>query len=431
MSQHFGNRLLQMLPRIVGKFGTPFHIYDEQGIRETLRGLKTAFTNQNLGFQEYYAVKALPVPAIMDIIHTEGCGFDCSSIRELRLARAAGATPEDIMFTSNNTSQEEFDEALSNGGCILNLDDEIFVSKLGNRMPELICFRLNPGSRKTGTEVNSIIGNPLESKYGVPIERIVTAYSLAQKAGARRFGLHTMVCSNDRDYLHMLATVKLLFEVAGDLFMRLGIRLEFINMGGGVGIPYRPDENEFDMQSLAQECRVLANTFRHAFGYVPKLFMESGRYVTGPHGVLVNRVINVYQKYLKFAGVQAAMPALMRVGMYATGYHHCTVVDSQGLLAGGPREPITIAGPICENCDVLARQMELPRIVEGDHIITHDTGAHGTAMTFNYNGRTRVQELLADSMNNVRRVCREETVEDLAVRYQGLEGEEHVLHIDA
>ena len=333
------------------------------------------------------------------------------------------------MFTSNNTSDDEFGEALANGGCILNLDDEVYINRFGDLMPELICFRLNPGNRKTGDEVNAIIGNPVESKYGVPIERIVAAYAAARDAGAKRFGLHTMVCSNDRDYLHMLATVKLLFEVAGDLLKELGIRLEFINMGGGVGIPYRPGESEFDVRSLARECRVLANTFQHDFGYLPKLYMESGRYVTGPHGVLVNRVINRYKKYLDFVGVEAAMPALARVGIYKTAYHHCTVLNSDFTLASGELQKMNVVGSICENCDALAREIMLPPVVVGDFILTHDTGAHGTAMTGNYNGRTRVQELLVDSFNNVRRICRAETVEDLERRHQGLDGEEHLLHV--
>jgi diaminopimelate decarboxylase len=433
MSKDFEKRLLAILPQVINKYGTPFHIYDEQGICEGLRRLNGAFASRKLPFKEFYAVKALPKPAIMEIIKNEGCGFDCSSIPELRLARNAGAKPGDIMFTSNNTSTEEFSEALALGGCILNLDGIEYVEKVKSfgPFPKLVCFRLNPGDRKTDDEVNSIIGKPKESKYGVPIEDIVTAYRLAKEAGAESFGLHTMVCSNDRNYKHMVATFKLLLEVAAQLENELGIVLEFANVGGGVGVAYRPEEDEFDIEAFAEGCSVLGNEFEAKHGYVPRIFMESGRWVTGPHGVLVNRVINTYNKYQRFVGVEAAMPALMRPGMYGA-YHHHTLLDSNGLpIAEGsrPMVRVTVAGSICENCDVLARDIWLPEPRVGDLIVTHTTGAHGTAMCFNYNGRTRIQELLNYMSRNVRRICRAETFDDLEVRHRGLEGAEHVLHV--
>jgi diaminopimelate decarboxylase len=433
MSKDFEKRLLAILPQVIEKFGTPFHIYDEQGICEGLRRLNGAFASHELPFKEFYAVKALPKPAIMEIIKREGCGFDCSSIPELRLARNAGARPGDIMFTSNNTSLKEFREALDHGGCILNLDGIEYIEKVKSlgAFPELICFRLNPGDRKTDNEVNSIIGKPKESKYGVPIENIVTAYRLAKEAGAKSFGLHTMVCSNDRDYKHMVATFKLLLEVAEQLEKELGIVLEFVNVGGGVGIPYRPDDTEFDIEAFAKDCSALADEFESKHDYVPRIFMESGRWVTGQHGVLVNRVINTYDKYKKFVGVEVAMPALMRPGMYEV-YHHCTLLNSDGspIIEGSrPLVQVTVAGSICENCDVLARDIWLPEPHEGDLIVTHTTGAHGTAMCFNYNGRTRIQELLNYIMGYVRRICRAETDDDLEVRHRDLEGEEHVIKV--
>ncbi len=429
MSQSFRERLFPALPAIIRKFGSPFHIYDELGIRQTIRRLKAAFTSRSITFQEFYAVKALPKPAIMDIIMDGGCGFDCSSIPELRLARNAGAKPEDIMFTSNNTSQEEFMEARLNGGCILNLDGIEFIRQVPKPFPELICFRLNPGNQKTGDEVNSIIGDPLDSKYGVPIENILEAFGIAQRAGATRFGLHTMVCSNDRDYKHMVATVKLLLEVATHLFEILSIKLEFINMGGGIGIPYHPDDQEFDIDSLASACQKLLADFAAKHGYAPKLFMESGRAITGPHGVLVNKVINVYSKYKDIIGVQVAMPALMRVGMYSSAYHHCELLYPDGTIRSGEERIQTVAGPICENCDVLAKGIMLPPARRGDIIITHDAGAHGSAMGFNYNGRCRPQELILNMNGTVRRICRAETYDDLDVRHHGLKGEEHMLKL--
>lgn len=427
VSQSFQERLIPNLMPIVDKFGTPFHIYDERGIRETLRDMKEAFSCKGIDFKEFYAVKALPKPAIMKIVKSEDCGFDCSSIPELRLARDAGAEPEDIMFTSNNTSQEEFREAQAYNGCILNLDDATFINKVPAPFPELICFRLNPGKEKTGDHVNAIIGNPIDSKYGVPIEKIDKAYRKAKARGAKRFGLHTMVCSNDRDYTHMAGTLAILLRTANSLYERHRISVEFVNVGGGVGIPYRPTDQPFDMQAFANEARSQLADFREHNRFTPRLFMESGRYVTGPHGVLVNRVINVYEKYKNFVGVEVAMPALMRVGMYSSAYHHCTVLDKYGIPKDGPTKIVTIAGSICENCDVLARDILLPVVEEGDFILTHCTGAHGSAMGFNYNGRTRPQELLYENGRVVSRICRAETYEDLDQRHQKLSAPEHLL----
>ncbi len=425
-SQSFLKRLIPNLMPIVDKFGTPFHIYDESGIRETLQGMKKSFSSRDINFKEFYAVKALPKPAIMKIVKSEGCGFDCSSIPELRLARDAGAEPEDIMFTSNNTSQEEFREAQAHNGCILNLDDATFINKVPAPFPELICFRLNPGKEKTGEHVNEIIGNPVDSKYGVPIEKIDIAYGKAKSRGAKRFGLHTMVCSNDRDYNHLAGTLAILLRTASGLYIRRGIVVEFLNVGGGIGIPYRPNDQPFDMEAFANVARSQLADFRELNGFTPRLFMESGRYVTGPHGVLVNRVINVYEKYKNFVGVEVAMPALMRVGMYSSAYHHCTVLDKYGVPKDGPTKIVTIAGSICENCDVLARDILLPVVEEGDFILTHCTGAHGSAMGFNYNGRTRPQELLYESGYFVSRICRAETYDDLERRHCGLSSSEHL-----
>ncbi|MDP3962328.1 MAG: diaminopimelate decarboxylase [bacterium] len=411
MSESFQDRLFPNLPRIVEHFGTPFHIYDEKGIRKTLQSLIGAFCSRRIDFKEFYAVKALPKLDIMHIIKSEDCGFDCSSIPELRLAYDVQATPDDIMFTSNNTSQEEFKEAMT-VRCILNLDDEIFIDKIPGNFPELVSFRLNPGNRKTGDEVNSIIGNPVDSKYGVPIENIVRAYGRAKGKGATSFGLHTMVCSNDLDYTHLVSTLSLLLEVSALIYRELGIRIQFVNVGGGVGIPYRLEDKSFNMEGFAEAAKILLLRFEAFHRFVPKLYMESGRYVTGPHGVLVNRVINVYEKYKSFVGVEVAMPALMRVGMYSSAYHHCTVLDKNFIPKDGPTRIVTIAGSICENCDVLARDILLPVVEEGDYIITHDTGAHGSAMGFNYNGRTRPQELLLND-HSVLRIGVAETYEDL------------------
>ncbi len=443
MSEQFRKRLYPLLPQIIEKFGTPFHIYDEQGIRDSLQRLKLAFSSQNLQFKEYFAVKALCKPAIMNIIKSEDCGFDCSSIPELRLARNAGGLPDDIMFTSNNTSNDEFAEALASGGSIINLDGIEFVEKIlrvNGKLPKTLSFRLNPGLRKTGDEVNTIIGNPVDSKYGVPIEEIVAAFALAKQVNDQtgnivEWGLHTMVCSNDLNYKHHVSTYKLLLDIAQNLYDNLGIKLSFVNIGGGIGTPYRLEEQEFNIEQLAIECAVLSRQFEEKNGWTPKIYMESGRWVTGPHGVLINRVINIYKKYKNFVGVEAAMPALMRPGMYGA-YHHCTLLDSLGRPIQEGERPwvkVTVAGSICENCDVLARDIWLPEPRVGDLIQTDNTGAHGSVMCFNYNGRPRIQELLLkypmQASPSVSRICRAETFEDLERRHQDLNGPEHLLKL--
>jgi len=427
ISASFGDRLTRTLPQIIEKFKLPFLIYDKEGIQQTIRNMKRDFMNEGVKFQEFYAVKALPKPKILDIIRAEGCGFDCSSIPELRWARAAGARPENIIFTSNNTAPEEFEEALGHGGCILNLDDEIFIDKVPGTFPELICFRVHPGSRHPAKEQKDKVD--VSSKYGVPIERVVDAYRRAKAKGAKRFGIHGMFFSNDLDYRDLVASVKLLLELCGQLWDELGIAVEFLDFGGGIGIPYRPTDHEFDMKTFAFVCARLLEEFQRKYGFVPELFAESGRYVTGPHGVLINRVQNIYHKYSDFIGVQVAMPALMRVAIYSTAYHQCTVLDSRGVPRQGPGGKFTVAGSICEGCDVLARDMELVRAFEGDLVRTDDCGAHAIAMAFNYNGRYRPQELLSSLQGDVRRICRAETFNDLDRRHCGLDSSENVLSI--
>lgn len=280
LSHDCRRRLFPKLPQIAAAFGTPFHIYDETGIRQTGDELKQAFSGMP-GFREYFAVKALPNPRILDIMKSMGFGFDCSSIAELDLARAAGARGEDIMFTSNNTSCAEFDVAAACGGCILNLDDISLVGKVP-AMPELICFRYNPGPLRTG---NSIIGNPVEAKYGVADHQLQDAFRAAMARGARRFGLHTMLVSNERNHRYMVETVRMLLQVIEQVQQALSIRFEFINMGGGLGIPYRPEETSIDVAALAGEVAALLQAFEERHGHVPRLYMENGRYMTGPHGV--------------------------------------------------------------------------------------------------------------------------------------------------
>ncbi len=403
MSQDFKERLFPALPAITGHFSTPFHIYDEAGIRNTGRQLKQAFSGVR-SFREYYAVKALPNPEILAIMRDMGFGFDCSSIAELRLSRRIGAKGEDIMFTSNNTSQADFEEAFKEGGSVLNLDDISLLEKLP-ATPELICFRYNPGPRRTG---NAIIGNPVEAKYGVSHDQIIEAYRQAMKMGVKRFGIHTMLASNERNYTYMVQTADMLLDLIRDINRELGITFEFINIGGGLGIPYEPGQPTLDIAAMAGEITALFKSFAEKEGYEPALYMESGRFMTGPHGVLVTRAINRKEIYRTYVGVDASMSSLMRPGMYGA-YHHIDVVGKE---AGVGTETVDVVGSLCENNDKFAVQRELPRVSDGDLLVIHDTGAHGIAMGFNYNGNLRPKELLLTESGSAKLIRRAETVED-------------------
>ncbi len=403
MSQSFKNRLFPVLKKVTSHFQTPFHIYDESDIRETGRRLQVAF-NEIDTFKEYFAVKALPNPMILKIMQSMGFGFDCSSITELQLCRKIGGRGEDIMFTSNNTSREVFLEAEKDGGCILNLDDINLIDKVPT-LPELISFRYNPGARRTG---NDIIGNPLEAKYGVSHEQIIKAYRRAKERGATRFGIHTMVASNELNHKYMVQTAQMLLELIAEISAELNIEFEFINIGGGLGIPYQPDTPGLDLESMGREITALFHDFKKLHGYTPALFMESGRFMTGPHGVLVVTAINRKEIYRTYVGVDASMSALMRPGLYGA-YHHIDVLDKE---QSDEQETVDIVGSLCENNDKFAIQRDLPPLNDGDILIIHDTGAHGHSMGFNYNGNLRPKELLLTADNRVEMIRREERSED-------------------
>lgn len=403
MSPGFHSRLAPILKEVATSFGTPFHIYDEAGIRETAALLKSAFADVP-GFREFFAVKALPTPRILDIMKDVGYGFDCSSVAELILSRQAGGRGEDIMFTSNNTTPEEFEAAAADGGCILNLDDITLIDKVPH-LPELVCFRYNPGAKRTG---NVIIGAPEKAKYGVADSQIVEAFKKVKERGAKRFGLHCMLASNERNADYVIETVAMLLELVERIARTLSIRFEFINMGGGLGIPYRPDETPFDVRKLGQETARQIKAFAARNGWQPRVFMESGRYVAGPHGVLVTTAINRKDTYRTYIGVDACMSSLMRPGMYGA-YHHIEVF---GKPASAGDQPVDVVGSLCENNDKFAEQRPLPPIADGDLILIEDSGAHGHAMGFNYNGRLRPKELLLRADGQVELIRREQTLDD-------------------
>jgi len=311
ISESFRNSLYPQIPKIASHYGTPFHIYDETGIHQTCRQLKEAFSGIN-DFREYFAVKALPNPRILQIMRDEGFGFDCSSVTELLLSRKMGGRGDDIMFTSNNTSLREFQIAEKDGGCLLNLDDITLLEK-APRLPETICFRYNPGDLRSG---NDIIGNPMEAKYGVSRDQIVDAYRLAKERGAKRFGIHTMLASNELNYSYMVQTTEMLLDLIEVISDELSIQFDFINIGGGLGIPYLPEDEPFDLAAMASGITYQFKKFHKKHRYMPALYMESGRYMTGPHGVLVVKAINRKSIYRNYIGVDACMTALMRPAMY-------------------------------------------------------------------------------------------------------------------
>jgi len=400
------------LEAIAARFPTPFHIYDENGIRENARRLKKAFSIFP-GFREFFAVKACPNPFILKILADEGFGGDCSSYPELLLADKAGMRGEMLMFTSNETPASEY-VAAKKLGAIINLDDishieyfENAVAAAGNPgLPELLCFRYNPGPLKEG---NAIIGKPEEAKYGLTREQLFDAYAQAKAKGVKRFGLHTMVASNELNPDYFIDTAVILFELIADLSAKLGIRFEFVNLGGGFGIPYRPEQTALDFDYIAGGIRKAYDRIVVPAGLDPlSIYMETGRTITGPYGWLVARAIHRKSIYREYVGVDASMADLMRPGMYGA-YHHLSVAGKESAPAN---KVYDVVGSLCENCDKFAVQRSLPEIAMGDLVIVHDTGAHGRAMCFNYNGKLRSGELLLRGDGSVAEIRRKETVED-------------------
>ena len=392
--------------RIVEQYPTPFHIYDEAAIRANARRLKSAFKDVH-GFKEFFAVKALPNPFIMKLLKEEGFGTDCSSLPELLLSEKVGITGEEVMFTSNDTPAEEFVKAREMGA-IINLDDISHIPFLEKTagLPELISFRYNPGPLKKG---NAIIGHPEEAKYGFTREQLFEGYRMVREKGVKRFGLHTMVASNELDFRYFIDTVVLLFDLVVEINRALGIRFEFINIGGGIGIPYRPEQEAVSYEKLAEGIQEAYRERIVANGLDPiRLFMECGRVITGPYGYLVSRVRHLKHTYKDYVGLDACMANLMRPAMYGA-YHHITVLGKEGRPLDHRYD---VTGSLCENNDKFAIDRMLPEIEPGDLLVIHDTGAHGHAMGFQYNGKLRSAELLLRENGEVVQIRRAETPED-------------------
>jgi diaminopimelate decarboxylase len=400
VSEEFRERLESSLPAIAEHFGTPFHIYDEHGILASAERLTGAF--ERVPFHEYYAVKALPNLTILSLLRAHGLGMECSSIAELDLAEDCGARGEEVFFTSNNTTRDEFAAALALEA-IVNVDDISLIAKLPSA-PEVCSFRFNPGPERVG---DRLIGAPTEAKFGLRRDQLGPAYAQARELGCSRFGLHAMIASNVLTVQPLLATIAMLLEIEEQLHRTLGIELEFINAGGGLGIPYRPEDHGLDVHALGIGASQLLEEHAEHTGRRPKLLLEAGRFVTGPHGVLVTRVINRMSKWRQYAGVDAGIAALMRPAFYPDAYHHLTLNGDDGER---PLETVDVVGSLCENNDKFAIQRELPRLYEGDLLLIHDTGAHSLAMGFNYNGRLRPQELLLRSDGSVELIRRHEEV---------------------
>jgi diaminopimelate decarboxylase len=387
-------------------YPTPFHLYDERSIRANAQRLQAAFAWAP-AFTEYFAVKATPNPYILTILGAEGCGVDCSSLAELVLAERSGFAGEGIMFTSNDTPAEDFRRARASGA-IINLDDLSHLPYLEQQagLPELLCFRYNPGALRTG---NAIIGAPQEAKYGLTRDQLFAAYRQAHDKGVRRFGLHTMVASNELNAQYFIDTAAMLFDLVVDLARELDIRVEFVNLGGGIGIPYRPDQPAVDLAAVGAGIRAAYERRIAAHGCHPlKIAMECGRLITGPAGVLVTRVRHVKQTYKAFAGLDASMADLMRPGMYGA-YHHITVLGKEDQPADRVYD---VTGSLCENNDKFAVDRPLPALDPGDVLVIHDTGAHGHAMGFNYNGKLRSAEILLRANGEALRIRRAETLDD-------------------
>ena len=399
---------LEKLKEIDKTYPTPYHLYDEKGIRENAKRLKEAFA-WNKGFKEYFAVKATPNPFILNILKECGCGVDCSSMTELMMSDKLGFHGDDIMFSSNDTPAEEFEFAKKLDAQI-NLDDFThieFMEKQAGGLPEKICCRFNSGGKfKIST---AIMDNPGEAKYGFTKEQLIEGYRILKEKGVKKFGLHSFLASNTVSNEYYPTLAKILFETAVEVKEKTGVKISFINLSGGVGIPYRPDQEPNDIYAIGEGVRKAFEEILVPAGMGDvAIYTELGRYMLGPYGCLVTKAIHEKHIHKEYIGLDACAVNLMRPAMYGA-YHHITVM-------GKENEPCDhkydITGSLCENNDKFAVDRMLPKIDMGDFIVIHDTGAHGFAMGYNYNGKLKSAELLLKENGDVQMIRRAETPKD-------------------
>jgi len=395
------------LREVIKQFPTPFHIYDEAAIRQNVRNLISAFSWAP-AFKEYFAVKATPNPTLLKVLKEEGVGADCSSLAELILAERSGIVGEEIMFSSNDTPAEDFIKARQLGA-IINLDDISHIEFLEKQagIPDVISFRYNPGPLMASG--NTIIGFPEDAKYGLTRQQIHSAYRIMRDKGVKRFGIHTMVISNELNSDSFVGTANMMFDLIIELSQELGISFEFVNLGGGIGIPYKPEQQPVDLARVGQGIKQAYEEKIVANGLHPlRIAMECGRMITGPYGYLVSTVLHKKAIYKNYVGLDACMANLMRPALYGS-YHHITVVGKEHLPCDHVYD---VTGSLCENNDKFAIDRALPAIDIGDIIVIHDAGAHGFAMGFNYNGKLRSAELLLKPDGKVEMIRRAETIDD-------------------
>ena len=399
---------LEQVKEIVKTYPTPWHIYDEKGIRENAKRLNEAFS-WNKGFKEYFAVKATPNPFIMNILKEYCCGVDCSSMVELEMSDACGFSGKDIMFSSNETPIEEFKFA-NDLGAIINLDDIThikYVEEVCGKLPKTMSARYNPGG--VFTMSNGIMDNPGDAKYGMTPEQLIEAFKIMKSKGVKHFGIHAFLASNTvtNEYYPKLAGE--LFEFAVRIKNETGISVEFINLSGGIGIPYTPDKEPNDIFEISKGVKKVYEEVLEANGIMDvAIFTELGRYMLAPYGALVTEAIHEKNTYKHYIGVDACASNLMRPAMYGA-YHHLTVLGKENEEAS---EVYDVVGSLCENNDKFAIDRKLPKIERGDYIYIHDTGAHGFAMGYNYNGKLRSAELLLKEDGSVKMIRRAETTKD-------------------